>query len=727
MGSGPSQIGRHQQGARPVLGDGLGQRGRDRRSGAARQGRGYEHQLGLARELHGEGPCELFERARRRPAPTLHASGRDGRDDGRGREPAELPGPGQARRELAEGKGREHGEEDGCEEGEHCVADRSRRARCARSSCRLGQNEIRPDPGAPDAELAQLLANDTALCGAGRLIQGTQELRPGTREPPPLGGGIHGQERARDGVRDRRGTLGVGVGRVDVDEVRVLVDRRADLVLERLGRLVAQARCRPREDFPRQEELANRGETPLHRLDVTRLEPTGSVVHHDPRLRLEDVGYERREHEHRRRHGDDDGCDQEARTPESGQVTRNFDRLGIPARVGRRPTRARRSHEMEFPRGGPSETSKRRRRALLVSSFVRPHAGGVEEFVESARELLEQQGWEVRVLACRLPGDETSAHAVVPARLLGATRWPLPTGGWRTIWDEVAAADVVIANNARHLLSVLAAVSARLSRRPVLLVIHGSGEGHYAGTRLPGLLRELFQRTLGRLAVDLARPISVSRVGVRGTQELYGVETGYLPYPLRELPPATPPPSSADVFRVVWVGRLSPEKDPVLAVRAVEALQRRTDAELAMYGDGPLRAELDALARDRPWLSVLGTRPWPEVLEAQGKRARVSLDLGRRQRPGRARSKHSRAASPRCPLASAMRPRTTPPPLTRFCVVPGDAGQIAAALGALAAEYDTCREEFAENAVSLRRRHARAPGELAALVQSAVTRGRSRR
>ena len=40
-------------------------------------------------------------------------------------------------------------------------------------------------------------------------------------------------------------------------------------------------------------------------------------------------------------------------------------------------------------------------RILLVSSFVVPHAGGVEQFVQTVRELLAARDCEVRLLACR--------------------------------------------------------------------------------------------------------------------------------------------------------------------------------------------------------------------------------------------------------------------------------------------------------------------------------------
>src|ERR1051325_7584040 len=43
----------------------------------------------------------------------------------------------------------------------------------------------------------------------------------------------------------------------------------------------------------------------------------------------------------------------------------------------------------------------RDQRALIVSSFVLPHTGGIEQFVDAASVLLSQRGWSVRILACR--------------------------------------------------------------------------------------------------------------------------------------------------------------------------------------------------------------------------------------------------------------------------------------------------------------------------------------
>src|SRR4051794_36228863 len=115
-------------------------------------------------------------------------------------------------------------------------------------------------------------------------------------------------------------------------------------------------------------------------------------------------------------------------------------------------------------------------RVLIVSSFVLPHAGGVERFVATLREVLAGRGHSVRVLACRRPGDDDTADVALPSRFLGPGDWPLPVGGWTRLWREVGRADAVIANNATHVVSDAAVVAARRQGVPALLVVHGSGQ-----------------------------------------------------------------------------------------------------------------------------------------------------------------------------------------------------------------------------------------------------------
>jgi glycosyltransferase involved in cell wall biosynthesis len=61
----------------------------------------------------------------------------------------------------------------------------------------------------------------------------------------------------------------------------------------------------------------------------------------------------------------------------------------------------------------------------------------------------------------------------------------------------------------------------------------------------------------------------------------------------------TPPPAPITTPRVIFVGRLVPKKGLAHLLRAFPAVQRRVpDAELIVVGDGPLRGELEALARE---------------------------------------------------------------------------------------------------------------------------------
>jgi glycosyltransferase involved in cell wall biosynthesis len=362
-------------------------------------------------------------------------------------------------------------------------------------------------------------------------------------------------------------------------------------------------------------------------------------------------------------------------------------------------------------------------RVLLVSSFVLPHAGGVEQFVATLGELLAQQGCEVRLLACRRPGEDTTADATVPARYLGRAGWPLPTGGWATVWREAGQADAVVANNALHVLSAVAVLAGRRRRVPSLLVIHGSGQGVRPGARGLGTARAAFQRTLGGQAVRRSLPVSVSRAGVAGARSAYGVEAEYLPFPLPELPEAALPPAPAagEAMRVVWIGRLAPEKDPLSAVQAVESLSAHRPVALDVYGDGPLRSRLDALAAQRSWLTVHGARPWPEVVEAQG-RAHACLSTSVWDNVQVAVLEALARGVPVISTRVGDAPHYYAPPLERWCVEPGDPVATARALGALAASYDDNREAFAANGRRLQAIHRDAPRVLMELIALAGSR-----
>jgi glycosyltransferase involved in cell wall biosynthesis len=271
-------------------------------------------------------------------------------------------------------------------------------------------------------------------------------------------------------------------------------------------------------------------------------------------------------------------------------------------------------------------------------------------------------------------------------------------------------------------LPVWAILVARLQRRGAIFVVHGSGEGPPTGSGVYRLVRAAFERTVARRALRMSRPVSVSRAGVAWVRRLYGVEASYLPYPLRVLPPvgATPQLAADEPVRVVWVGRLAPEKDPLLAVRAVELLRAERQATLDVYGGGCLDRELAGLARARPWLMLHGSRGWDEIQAVQAT-AHLCLSTSAADNVQvavlEALSRGIPVVSTRVGDASRY---YLLDPLSRFCVAPGDPEAIAAAIVELCSSYRGYRDDFGLNGQRLTARHAEAPSVLAGMVDEAV-------
>jgi glycosyltransferase involved in cell wall biosynthesis len=361
-------------------------------------------------------------------------------------------------------------------------------------------------------------------------------------------------------------------------------------------------------------------------------------------------------------------------------------------------------------------------RVLIVSSFVLPHAGGVEQFVDTASTLLAERGWAVRVLACRPREGTAAADVTMPTRFLPPGGWPVPVGGWRALWQEIGRADTVVVNGSRNLLPNIAALAARLRGRRAIFVLHGSGAPFTTSSFVyHRLLGSAFEWLVVRGALRLSLPISLSRAGVDGARRRYGVEAAHVPYPLRDLPRATPRSLRPDEpLRIVWVGRLYREKNPLLAVEVVERVRRRRDATLHVYGSGVLWGELWRLARDRPWLVLCGQRSWSEVQEAQDA-GHVCLSTSLRDATQIAILEPLARGIPVVSTRVGDAPaHYVSASLQSLCVDAADPDATAAAILALASSYARQREEFAANADQLRARHARGPERLSSLLEIAA-------
>jgi glycosyltransferase involved in cell wall biosynthesis len=158
-----------------------------------------------------------------------------------------------------------------------------------------------------------------------------------------------------------------------------------------------------------------------------------------------------------------------------------------------------------------------------------------------------------------------------------------------------------------------------LAMRPSVVTLHGLN----LVRRLRGVSRAVAEANL-RLIVRVAgRTICVSEaegadvvavVGRRSAGRVIVIQNGVVPLPAIE--PAERAGARArlglpdDAITAVWVGTLDDHKDPVVAARAATDVAREGSSfALLMLGDGPLRPELDEVARDSGGvLQVLGHR-----------------------------------------------------------------------------------------------------------------------
>jgi glycosyltransferase involved in cell wall biosynthesis len=164
------------------------------------------------------------------------------------------------------------------------------------------------------------------------------------------------------------------------------------------------------------------------------------------------------------------------------------------------------------------------------------------------------------------------------------------------------------------------------------------------------------------------------------------------------------------------VGRLSPEKDPLLAVAALDELRRSCAATLDVYGAGPLDGRLRALEPDRPWLRLHGERPWSDVLAAQAG-AHACLSTSAWDNVQVAVLETLARGIPTVATSVGDAPTYyREAALAGCCVEPGDARALAGALSAIAADDGRLAAVFARNAAALRAVHDEAPRVLAELV-----------
>jgi glycosyltransferase involved in cell wall biosynthesis len=227
------------------------------------------------------------------------------------------------------------------------------------------------------------------------------------------------------------------------------------------------------------------------------------------------------------------------------------------------------------------------RLAIVVSSDRRR---GAEVFGEALAGGIRQQGWEVELfsLAASVSGprvEATPLSTTAPDQL-----GKLDLDVVRRLRTEMTryAPDVVLANGAATMQYAVAAL--RLMRARPRLVYSSIGEplywirnGRHRVVR-SGILR----------AVD--RVFSVSETTARQLVDHLGVPAAKV----RIAPTGVPerfftviPEPSAEELRVVFIGNLSAEKDPLAALDVLAAARRQAPMTLRFLGAGPLQSALE--------------------------------------------------------------------------------------------------------------------------------------
>ncbi len=253
-------------------------------------------------------------------------------------------------------------------------------------------------------------------------------------------------------------------------------------------------------------------------------------------------------------------------------------------------------------------------RVALVSHYMPPHIGGVEQVAALLARVYTEAGHDVTWIGCAtplVPGEEREGHlrtVRLPAfnALEPTLAMPYPVigpTGYHRIGEVVANSDVVHVHDCLYTTSLAADRAAARLRRPMLVTQHVA-----MATFLGGLVDPLLcaaYRTVGRGVLRHARRVAFVSESVRDwflahvAVDLPTVVTPSAVDTSRFRPPTPSERAAArdalglpaDAPHVLFAGRLAPVKNIRVLASAVAA----TDARLLVVGDGPERDALHTL------------------------------------------------------------------------------------------------------------------------------------
>ena len=253
-------------------------------------------------------------------------------------------------------------------------------------------------------------------------------------------------------------------------------------------------------------------------------------------------------------------------------------------------------------------------RVALVTHYMPPHVGGVEQVAELLARAYAAAGHDVTWVACapplaadvladgeRLRRVRLHANNTLEQRL--GMPYPIPAPRGRQAIDEIVrAADVVHLHDCLYLTSVAAARAARRHGRPVLVTQHVAIVRFLGGVVDPFL--GAAYRTVGKGILERAAHVAFVNESVRDwftRQVTTAMYSSVVPNAVdtsrfrRATPRARAAARAAfgvpaDAQVALFAGRLVPKKRIGALVDALPA-----DAHLLVIGDGPERAALARL------------------------------------------------------------------------------------------------------------------------------------
>ena len=270
----------------------------------------------------------------------------------------------------------------------------------------------------------------------------------------------------------------------------------------------------------------------------------------------------------------------------------------------------------------------------LVSSYMPPHLGGIEQIGESLFQGYRRRSCEVRWVSSGIPRREPrrdDGRLRVPCLNLAEDLLGIPAplwgvSGWLELTRLARWADALHVIECLYVPCAMAVAAARRHGTPVLL----SQNVGFIRYRIPlvNWVERVAYATLGRAVlrsaahVILATPPAEAHVesllGARPRNSSVfpiGIDT-------RRFRPATPEARRAARERlglpregalVLFAGRLVEKKGVPIVL---EVSRRLTDAHFLLLGDGPLRSLLDARPPNVTWRPSVRAEEMPEHYHA---------------------------------------------------------------------------------------------------------------